>query len=235
MIELTEKLRGYANKIIKETGRQILIHTTIDIGISGMAAYFVEHPTHIFIGISSDMPIELLEQGLAHEFTHGLLAYGRGYCRVRSRDQAGEADKQSLTLLVSMIEDIVVNKIVQSEGFETIPAVYLEEVQRETVSALQGRQHYGVFPDPVFRERFMVYRYIQAWGFLRHIRMGNAERIPLVRYEKAFREAYSKQNKMASKVKAAILKNDIFTSAGYHAVVKEVVKLWGLENVVEIN
>jgi hypothetical protein len=149
MIELTEKLRGYANKVMKETGRQILIHNTSDMGMSGMVAYFLEHPTLILVCISPEMPMNLLELALAHEFTHGLLAYGRGYCRLHSKGELNEREKQGLWLLASMIEDIVVKRMTQAEGFEPFASAYVEELGRETAAAAQGLNYYGGLGDPI--------------------------------------------------------------------------------------
>jgi hypothetical protein len=219
-IELTDKLRGYANKVMKETGRKILIHNTSDMGMSGMLAYFLEHPTHILVCISADIPMNLLEFALAHEFTHGLLAYGRGYCRLHSRGEPDEREKHGLWLLASMIEDIVVNRMTQAEGFEPLASDYVEELGRETAAAAQGLNYYGGLGDPILKEHFMVYRYIQAWGFLHTLRLGNLERIPLLRFEKAFREAHPRQTRLADKIIKIILENDIFSAEGYSLVLR---------------
>ncbi len=234
MIELTERLRGYAKKVMKETGRQILIDNTSDMGMSGMLAYFLEHPTHILVCISPDMPMNLLEFALAHEFTHGLLAYGRGYCRLHSRGEPDEREKQGLWLLASMIEDIVVNHMMQAEGFEPYASVYVEELGRETASAAQGLNYYGGLGASIQKEHFMVFRYIQAWGFLHSLRLGNLERIPLLRFEKAFREAHPRQTRLAGKIIKIILENDIFSAEGYGSALRQTVTLWHLEEVVEI-
>src|SRR5688572_14395087 len=108
----SKKLIDFMAKVEEETGRKISIQTTNQLGLSGMAAYFTEDPIFILVYISPSLLQENeLEQTIAHEITHGLLTYSKKYCKPKPKHQLTQLESDSINILLTMIEDIVVNKI----------------------------------------------------------------------------------------------------------------------------
>ena len=64
-----------------------------------------------------------------------------------------------------MIDDIVVNRIIQKEGFTPFGPRYLNMVEKETKAARKGSDKpYAEFSyDPLFKDRFMVFRYLAGF------------------------------------------------------------------------
>ena len=86
-----------------------------------------------------------------------------------------------------MIEDIVVNKIVQDEGFAALAPRYLDIVKKEIAAALEGKDYYAKYAySPVFKNRFMVFRFILAWGCMRYHNLKPAALKTLGRFLKQF-------------------------------------------------
>jgi len=134
-----------------------------------------------------------------------------------------------------MVEDIVVNKIIQQEGFDPFGLNYLTVVQQETKSARKGRDHYRQYKDPLLRHRIMVFRYILAWGYLQYFDLETYTRRTLSKFLKAFDSSFPEQFKMANQAKQIILENDIFTPTGFQNVVERILALWELDHLVEVN
>jgi hypothetical protein len=66
-----------------------------------------------------------------------------------------------------MIEDLVVNKIMHENNFQLLPKRYINRVKDEIEDLRKGKDCYENYNkySPIFKDRFMVYRYILAWGF----------------------------------------------------------------------
>jgi hypothetical protein len=235
MLDLTDKLRAYIDKVEKETGRSVLIQTTQDFGVSGMMARFLEHPTHILVEVAPNIPHDQFAQSIAHEVTHGLLAYARRYRRLGNpKRPPTPLEANTVSLLATMVEDIVVNKIIHENGFQPFAPNYLSVVREETKAARKGRDYYRQFQDPLFKDRFMVFRYIMAWGFLQFYDLDKYARKTLSRFESEFKSVYPNQYKLAGQVKDIITKNNIFTPEGYCSAIKIGLALWGLNDLVEL-
>ena len=235
MFLLSDKLQAYIAKIEKETRRQVLIQAVQNVGLSGMTARFSEHPTNILIEVvQAFQHDEQIEQSIAHEVTHGLLAYAKGYCLIEYKHTLTKLESDSIGILATMIEDIVVNKIIQENGFLPFTSIYLETVKKETKALRKNQDYYQQFQNP-FKDRFMVFRYIMAWGFLKYYDLDESSRKIIARFENDFRLSRPKQYKDAYQIKEILLQHNIFTAEGYCQAISESLKLWELNNLVNIN
>lgn len=239
-VELSQKLSKYMNKIENETGRKIVIEGTDDVGLASMSAVFKEDPRGILVQIALDrhdrqITDQEVEQSLAHEITHGLLLYKQGYCGHFFKRPANNDEKKIVSILITMIDDIVVNKIIHENGFYPFSPIYLPMVKRETTAALRGRDIYNqISNDSLLKNRFIVFRYIMAWGFLKYFDLELNERKIIYRFLKSIQKSYPEQYKMAKQIEDIILQNDIFTPAGHHNTIEKILSLWSLEDLVEL-
>lgn len=236
-IKPSKKLANYLGKITNETGRQIIIEEKNDFGLAGMTAAFLFHPSHIIVRIApgSQITDPGVERSIAHEVTHGLLIYKKGYCQCVYKRRASDKENKNVSLLVTMIDDIVVNKIIHEEGFSPFGSKYLPMVKEETKAAPEGRDYYNRFSDDlVFKDRFMVFRYIMAWGFLQYFPLEPSVRKQIRKFIKSFQKSYPKQYEMANQIKELILQNDIFTPEGHRNTMERILNLWGLEDLVKL-
>jgi len=82
MLELSEKIKAYIEKIEKETSHSVSIEMVQDVGLRGMKAEFELDPEYIHVKIVQNIETEKIEQSIAHEITHGFLAYKKKYCQL---------------------------------------------------------------------------------------------------------------------------------------------------------
>lgn len=235
--EPSKKLADYFEGISSTTGRKIKLQETTYLGLSGMKASFSKHPTDILITFdpSKYQSQQELEQSLAHEATHGLLLYGRNYHTLTTNTKLSELDIQKLGLLATMIDDVVVNKIIHEKGFEPYAHGYLDMLVKETKAARKGADIYRDFSyDSSVKEKFMVFRYILAWGFLKYFDLNIYAKRTIKKFLNTFEKAYPKQFEVASKIKGFIKDNNIFTSEGHFTVMQKCLHLWGMDDKVSI-
>ena len=236
MLELSEKLKAYIEKIEKETGRSVSIKMVQDVGLRGMKAAFEIDPEYIRVKIVQNIETKKYEQSIAHEITHGFLAYKKKYCQLDYVQEPNEMEGKSIDIIVTMTEDIVVNKIVQENNFQPYPYDYLDKIQNDTKNIRKSK---GKLPqlhqDPVLNDRIMILRYIGAWGFLKYFNLDSFSRRVISKFIKCFKKSYPKQYEAAGQIEEIILENNIFTSEGHNNAIKKCLDLWNLTNLVEIN
>jgi len=89
---------------------------------------------------------EGIEWMIAHEVTHGLLAYKKKYCQFEFKSVRvhNELEEDSASLLFTMIEDIVVSKIMHENNFQPYPYEYLDKIQTDTKYIRKSK---GKFPN----------------------------------------------------------------------------------------
>jgi hypothetical protein len=236
MYQMSEKLSRYLVKVMLETGRKILIQQADYIGITGMGGTcLVEDDELIVLRISPDLDNAYsFEASIAHAAGLGLFRYSRGYCNLKPRRILTQGESDSLVILVAMIQDIAVNKTVQENGVEFYDPDYPEVVGLETEAMLKKQDIYETIRDPTYKKRFMIYRYIQVWGFLHYCELEENLRGILKKFEADFRLYRPRQYKEAAKIKEIILRNDVFTAEGERRIVEAVLRLWGLEGVASV-
>jgi len=240
--ERSKKLANYLNKIRNETGHEIAIEWSKPgpgIPVSGVPGRFLYDPSCILILMNSDIARFLsdseIEEVIAHEATHGFLIHKKGHCPHVLKHPASDIEEMYTSLLFSMVDDIVVNTILQEEGYSPLPNVYLYMVRKETISVRKEEDYYEEYSyDPLLKDRFMVFRYITAWGYLNYFDLKSHDRRTIKKFTKTFENKCPKQFEMASQVKKVILQNDILTVEGRNSAMRELLKLWNLEDLVEL-
>ena len=231
MVEFPEKIKAYISKVEKETGLPVIIEEVKDVGLSGMKERTRYYPDKIHIEITPKT-FETLEHSIPHELTHGLLWHKRGYSPLKLRLSIPLREQTALGILNTMLEDIVVNRIIHEEGFEAFSAIYLEMVQKETKFIIRGRDIYADFQDPTIKEKFMIFRYIIAWGFMEYFDLGIHTRRVLAKFMRTFQRFCPHQYELAKEVEKVIRENDIFTAQGYLNALKGILRIWNLESFV---
>ena len=234
--QCSAKLSKYLSKVEVETGRRIELRFVTDLGLSGMTAAFSLHPSSIIISLKegTDWGNPEHEHSIAHEATHGYLVYKLGYSYLRTKCKPAENEMNHVRLLFTMIDDIVVNRIIQKEGFPLFAPGYLNMVEIETKAARKGSDRpYDMFShDPLFKNRFMAFRYILAWGLLNYCDLKPYARRTINKYLKAFQKSFVKQFTMADQIRGIILQHDIFSAHGHRKAVEAVARLWHLDDLV---
>lgn len=234
MLELSEKLNAYIEKIEKETGRPVSIQMVRDVGLRGMRAVFELDPEYIRVKIDQNIEMEDFEQSIAHEITHGFLAYKKKYCQLDYVQEPNEIEGKSIDIIVTMIEDIVVNKIIQRENFQPYPCDYLNKIQNDTKNIRKSK---GKIPrlhqEPVLNDRLMILRYMGAWGFLKYFNLDSFSQRVIYKFIKYFKKSYPKQYEAAGQIEEIILENNIFTPEGYYKAIKRCLEFWKLVDLVK--
>jgi hypothetical protein len=165
-VNFSNKLSNYLAKIKSQTGREIKLEFTTDLGPTRVRFGFKHHPSHIIIIVrkGTDISTPDSERSIAHEVTHGFLLYKLGYHRIDPRHPLSASRAQQITLINTMIDDMVANKTIQQEGFAPYSSRYVEALKKEINAARQRNIDLWIqIPgDTLLRDRNMVFRYIQA-------------------------------------------------------------------------
>jgi hypothetical protein len=232
------KLTDYLNKIERETGKDVKILESPHLGLKGMWAGYRYHPDFIIVIIRSgiEKTNETIERSIAHEATHGYILFKKNYCRAEFDEFISENEKKDIQMIFTMIDDIVVNKIISENGFDPFGEEYLAVVQKEIDSMLAGVDFYHQFSDDLlFDDLLMITRYIVAWGFLEYFDLQNDAYEILKKYTDVFKDTYPLQYDIANKIKKIIISNDIFTSEGHCKAMIEILELLKFYDVKIVN
>jgi len=243
--KLSEKLEEYIKKVEEETGCPARIKNVQDVGLPGADSVFLLHPKYIRVEIieekyldpKGEIKQEEIECIIAHEVTHGLLAYKKNYCRYNTLIlNNSEEEGKSADVLFTMIEDIVVNKIIDENNFfQPLFKNYINILTKREIEPLRDRKDcYEVKQHSlIFRDRFMVWRYIQAWGFLEYFDFDKDSERSICEYLELFKKSYPQQYGQAIKTKEIIRKNKIPTSEGFCKAIKKCLDLdfWNIPHI----
>lgn len=222
------KLQDYLNKIEMETGKEVKILESPHLGLKGMWAGYRYHPDFIIVIIRSGIQKtnETLERSIAHEVTHGYILFKKNYCRAEFNSSISVNEKKDIQMIFTMVDDIVVNKIISESGFKPFGEEYLQVVKREIDSMLSGIDFYRQFSDDLlFDDLLMITRYIIAWGFLEYFELSEDVFQILKKYIHVFKDTYPLQHDITGKIKEIIAENDIFSSEGHCRAMVEILKL----------
>ncbi len=236
-LKFSVKLRDYLKRIETETGKEVKILESPYLGLKGMWAGFRYHPDFIIVIIRSDVQKtnETLERSIAHEATHGYILFKKQYCRGEFPESTEDSDKKDIQMIFTMVDDIVVNKIISENGFTPFGVEYLNVVQREIDSMLAGVDFYRQFSDDIlFDDLLMITRYIIAWGFIEYFELSGSEHEILKKFLDVFKDTYPLQYGIASQIKQIIRSNDIFTSSGHCKAMIDILNLLKFDKMVEI-
>jgi hypothetical protein len=235
----SHRLETYLNKVEKETGRPIKILESQNLGVRGISIGFRYHPQYILIIINPSIKRSKndFERSIAHEATHGYILHKLGYCRPIFTPETPDKFRQMIHLLFTMVEDLVVNRIIQDKGFLPFGTEYIPMLQKEVEVAEKGEQSgetfYHLFTlDQQTEDILMISRYIIAWGFLNYHSFEKDVQNRIQEFLQKFQHNYPHHYPRAAMVQKIIQKHDIFTVKGHCQAMKEIIELWGLENYV---
>ncbi|MFQ5945418.1 MAG: hypothetical protein ACE5NC_04130 [Anaerolineae bacterium] len=236
-MKLSGRLSAYLKPVTKETGREVSIQYVPSLPVAGMRAAFQLHPTKILIHLVRDLDPgdQQTESSIAHEAAHGLLIYARGFCTAEPKRPLTDRESSALSIVASMLDDIVVNRHLVDHGFSPLQGRYLDVMKRETKSAHRGDDYYAQFSqDPSFKRLFKAFRYILAWASLEFLDPSPRQHRALRKFLKAFRKAYPDDHQEAARVKRIILTNDVFSPSGHRKALSQLLALWELDDLVDI-
>ncbi len=235
--KFSNKLQKYLQKIEKDTGKEVKILESPHLGLKGMWAGYRYHPDFIIVIIRSgiEKTNETIERSIAHEATHGYIIFKMNYCMADFKPETSENEKKDIQMIFTMVDDIVVNKIISLNGFRPFGEEYLTVVKKEIDSMLAGIDFYRQFSDDLlFDDLLMITRYIVAWGFLEFFDLQMEALETLKKYIDVFKDTYPLQYEIADKVKNIILKNDIFKKEGHCNAMNDILGLLKFKALVTI-
>lgn len=234
-MELSQRLKGYIDKVEATVGRPILIRVVPPSRFArGIRAQFFEHDECILVEVSHQLTGDQFEWSVAHEVTHGLLRYGEKYCSLEPARKLSQVEAHSLSTLLTMLEDPVVNRIMEEQGFCSHGFNYLSIVRNETRWIRKGEDPYRSFASELLRHRYMVFRFVLAWAYLEYFELDARARRTLHNFLKAFESECSKQYDMAIRTQQVLHENNIFTPLGFEAALRGCLSLWGLGDLVNV-
>lgn len=225
------KLLKYIEHVEHQTKRRTRFEYVDGFNLSGHSFGFRLDPHSLCIGVIRGNNLDDLraERSIAHEITHGLLIYGLGYYALTAKETASDEDIQHLSLL-SFIDDIVVNKIIQEQGFPVFGATYYEMLNKEIQAARCGVDIYDPSYSTLFKRRYMASRYILSWGAIQYYDLDPDDRNLLTEFLRVFQKAFPRPYMVAKDIEELILKNDIFSTVGHKHTLENILKQWNLEN-----
>lgn len=180
-----------------------------------------------------------MERSIAHEATHGYILYKLGFCRTQYYRGVSDDYKRDVQLIFTMVEDIVVNKIIMDNkfppfGHEYLPMV-LEEIRVAQRGEEAGEDFYHEFTDNPHREALlMISRYIIAWGFLRYYTLKQQEREVIKEFTKTFENYYPDYHGYAAKVVEILEEKDIFNGQEECEAIHKILKLFKMDKGVKL-
>lgn len=180
-----------------------------------------------------------IERSIAHEATHGYIIYKLGFCRVKFDHDVSDGYKRDVHLVLTMIEDLVVNKIISENGFPTFGNEYLSMVREEIRVARQGEdageEFYHKFAaTPHLEAILMISRYIIAWGFLKYYNLKEDDRKLIEEFTKTFKEVYRDYYEYAGKIEEILEFKDVFEGEKECKIVWEILKIFNMDQGVEL-
>lgn len=165
-MNLSTKIQEYIVEIESITSKKVVIEEVSNVGLQGMIARYIPGDEIINVQILLGKDGSELENSIAHEITHGYLDIAKGYCYPIPKRELSSIEKQTASLIFTMIDDIVVNKIIFDRGFLPYSPTYIPNVEKEIRSFNKKIDHYAEFFDIGFRSKFKIFRFILAWVYL---------------------------------------------------------------------
>lgn len=235
------KLKEFLGKIQDETGREIIFRENTNLGIKGITAAYQYHPQKLIIILNPEYPRarEDVERSIAHEAVHGYILYRLGFCRSKYDEGVPGDCRRDVQIVFTMVEDLVVNKVIMDNGFPPFGHEYLPTLREEIRVAREGEEvgeaFYHQFTDNPHREvLLMISRYVIAWGFLKYYAL-KEEEIELIReFTMVFKKFYPDYYEYAVEVVNIIEQRDIFKSDDECEAIHEILKLFKMDGAVKL-
>lgn len=239
--DFSPELNRYLEKIQAETGREITFQENTNLGIKGITAAYQYHPQKLIIILNPEYhrAKEDVERSIAHEATHGYILYKMGFCRSKYGEGVPSDYKRDVQIIFTIVEDLVVNKIIADHGFAPFGHEYLPTLREEIRVAQEGEEageaFYHQFTENLHREALlMVSRYIIAWGFLRYYTLKNEEEELIREFTQVFGKYYPDYYQYAAQVVEIIQEKDIFKSDDECRAIQEILRLFKMDANVEL-
>lgn len=235
--DLYSRLESYLKKVERETSKPIKIIESHDLGIKGMLSAYRYHPDYIIIIIKAGVTRFKRDmiRSIAHEATHGFLIFREGYCRPKFHKNLAEQLIKDARLIFTMLDDIVVNKIIQDNGFSPYGSEYIPSVKRETKAALNRENIYSSYSsDKLFQQILKSSRLVIAWAFLEFFNLDKSHKQVLKEFINAFRENFPQEYRLGMEITQIISKHNIFNSKGHGKALVEILDLWSLNEILEL-
>lgn len=239
ILKLSEKVKAYIEKVEKETGYNVSIKSFPGKGARVTSAHGRKY---IRVEINEEEfkkeSEEEIDYTIAHEVTHEFLSLKKKYCRINLVN-CGPEEREAIFFLQTMIEDIVVDKIIHEKNYISYFTTYLDNVKKD-IKFICDKGKGGYFcekyndPTHKSKNKAMIFSYILAWGYLTYSILDKIDKKTLWKHLKIFQKLCPKHYEEAKKIKEIILKNDIFTSEGYNKTIKECLELWNLKDLVDV-
>jgi len=234
-LDLSHKVVDYLNTISEETERDI--HISIRKSMNNMPASFTMDTDKIIIYIDPSLfqSKKHMEFSICHEATHGRLIYSLGFCSPRKKRLLNSVEAQEISLIVSMIDDIPVNKILENEGLPYFISYFFETLNRETRAAKKRdkKYYYPFSEDNYLISRFMTYRYVCSWIHLNLFELDTVYVNIIKKYQRVFQNSYPSEYELANRTIDIIQKYDFLDKDEHFNLHKEIYALWGLTHLVE--
>jgi hypothetical protein len=237
-IQLSQKANELIDWVQIETRKPISIIISEDVG-ANMLASFRPDPNSILINVTERLlnnGQDAVDQSVCHEAVHGLLLHGHGYSFPVFVNAHDQEIRMSINLCMTMIDDIVVNKILEEKGMLPFTSQYIAMVRREidaiNTNADIYKEHLAIGTH--FYQRFKIFRYIMAHGFLTYYQL-IAEHAKLIsRFTKHFERYFTELMPETKQIVTWINVNNIFTPQGHRIVVENILGMWGLFSYVQL-
>lgn len=234
ILKLSEKVKEYIKNVEEETGYIVSIK---DFKGRGAIVTLDNENKYIRVEIneeeSKNESEEEIDYILAHEVTHEFLSLTQGYCRIRADSKTNE----KILFLVSAIEDIVVDSIIQENNFSSNHDFYLNEIRISNKGirkhAHKNRNYFDADKGDI-KFIHLVADYILAWNYFKYSKPDKIDKKALHKFLKTIQKFCPKQYEEAEKITSIITKNGIFTSEGYNKTIMECLKLLNLIDLVEV-
>jgi hypothetical protein len=232
--DLPEKVKEFLSKVEKETQKNIIFKVVPSLP-AGMAIGVSFEGKNIIIDIVLKLFTSKtdLHRSLAHEATHGLLLFGKGYQTLVPKNGAivNTEETELRNILVTMIDDIVVNYIIKQEGFAPFSEKYIPIVKKEIEFINQKKDFYASQYQigSVFHSKFKILRYIMAWAFIEYFKLDAHTVSILKEYLDCFKDNSPKEYEECEEIIKLLETHDIFLPDNHKIVCERITKLWGLD------
>ncbi len=237
VIELTLKIQEFIRKIEDEISHKISIVSVSKLPVGNSTAAISMSPDSvvIFLNSSKTMSTRELEHTIAHEVTHALLVYKRKYTNPEPKKGLSNEEIAGVSILKSMVDDIVIDTIIQKEGFRLYSDGYLEHIQELIAIMDRGTDLEQLYPgNEKVKYIFLITRYVMNWGYLKYSKLDDNEKGIFNKFLLSFKKVFPEQYKKAKLIIELMLKNNIFTTEGRNIVLSEVLKIWRYDALVQL-
>jgi hypothetical protein len=228
-LTLPEEVHGYLKWVEDETGH--LIDVSYASVFPGAKFEFKKDIKYIVIhsepGLDWSLPDNVAS--IVHEATHGYYTYKQRYFYPCAINELSPTEDKCLCLVSSMIDDIVVDKFIQEKGFNPFSTIYFDVIAQETRAARRREDIWSRYnDDPIFKHRFIIFRYVLAWGYLTFYCIPVNLKNRLGNCLEAMAKCYSKETQVAIKICGEISRNNIFSIEGHRKTLEEVFVLYDM-------